>query len=46
MHGFTFRDPQGTDVTCELRVKVRYKSRRSKKLIVDLASSKVECKQP
>jgi hypothetical protein len=43
---FTFRDQQGIDVTCELRVKVKYKSTRSKKLTVDLASSKVECKQP
>jgi len=43
---FTFRDQTGKDVTCELRVKVRYKSRRSKKLVEDLASSKIRCNAP
>ena len=43
---FTLRNPQGQDVTCELRVKVLYKSRRSKKLRFDLASEKVRCKTP
>ena len=43
---FTFRDQQGVDVTCELRVKVRHKSRKSRKLIADLASAKVRCNQP
>ena len=43
---FTFRDQQGTDVTCELRLKVKYKSRKSKKLTADLASSKVDCNSP
>jgi hypothetical protein len=43
---FTFRDQQGRDVTCELRVKVKYKSVNSKKLVVDLASSKIRCNQP
>jgi hypothetical protein len=43
---FTLRDAQGKDVTCELRVKVLYKSRKSRKLRVDLASEKVRCKTP
>ena len=43
---FTFRDQQGVDVTCELRVKVRYRSRKSRKLIADLASAKVRCNKP
>ena len=41
---FTFRPPNATDFSCELRVKVTYKSKRSKKLTTDVASDKVRCK--
>jgi hypothetical protein len=40
---FTFRPPSGKDFSCELRVKVTYRSKRAKKLTTDVASDKVRC---
>jgi hypothetical protein len=42
---FTFRPADGSgDFNCELRVKVKYRNKHSKKLVADLASEKVKCR--
>jgi hypothetical protein len=40
---FTFRQQPDPDLTCSLRVGVKYKSKRSKKLVMALLSDKPKC---
>ena len=40
---FTFRHQPDPDLTCSLRVGVKYKSKRSKKLVMALLSDKPKC---
>jgi hypothetical protein len=39
----TFRDAQGGDLTCSLRVSVKYRNKRSRKLVFALLSEKPKC---
>jgi len=40
---FTFRDPVQGDLTCSLRAGVKYKSKKSRKLVMAILSDKPKC---